>query len=87
MISDPRHIHISDSVTNEAGQLQQDCVPPGQGNFDFSPLLQALLKQGADYSAIVELYSNSFHCVEELTKSCDFVQHMINKVEKMQRHS
>ena len=82
-----RHIHISDSVTNEAGQLQQDCVPPGQGNFDFSPLLQALLKQGADYSAIVELYSNSFHCVEELTKSCDFVQHMINKVEKMQRHS
>lgn len=71
-----RHVHISDS------NAQRDCLPPGKGNCDLPQLLRALHEKGAEFSAIVELYSNSFDSLDELKESCDFVQRILDDVKK-----
>ena len=71
-----RHIHLSDS----SAARQQDCLPPGKGDWDMEGFFRRLLAAGADCSVVVELYSNSFEQVEELTQACEFTQRMLERV-------
>lgn len=76
-----RHVHLSDSLIQD-GSIIKDCLPPGRGNFDFRTFFYALVKKGADPSVIIELYSNSFKTMDELTGSWHFVQRELEVVER-----
>lgn len=71
-----KHIHISDSTA------ELDCLPPGKGTFDIRELFSSLKRRGADPDAVVELYSNSFEQVEELVASRNFIQMIMDDVNK-----
>lgn len=48
------HVHVSDHGT------RGDCLPPGEGDFDFRRLIRELDKSGYRGAYIIELYSNGF---------------------------
>ena len=76
-----RHVHLSDSLSY-GSVLEKDCLPPGKGNYDFERLFCSLRARGADPSMVIELYSNSFKTVLDLTLSCDFIQEKLHFVER-----
>lgn len=60
-----RHIHISDSAGKE-----DDCLPPGQGDFEFAALIADLEAMGYKGDLIIEVYRDNF------TQSVDLVAAM-----------
>lgn len=58
-----RHVHISDY---SAGM---DCIPPGQGNFDFPEFFSAMKSINYDGAYIIELYEHSYKNENEITES------------------
>jgi len=66
------HIHISDCCD------EQDCMPPGEGNFDFVRLLAEMkaLKYQGDY--IIELYRHNFGDDSQIVKSMQYMEHLEN---------
>ena len=68
-----RHIHISDTAAN--GQ----CVLPGYGCYDFRPLIQYLRKIHYSGSLILEVYRFSFQEINDLLKSCHFLDALIHE--------
>lgn len=57
------HLHLSDSRPGN------DCLLPGAGEMDFTPLFEALKRFGYDGAFITEVYRDSFDCVDELATS------------------
>lgn len=60
------HVHLSDFK----GAL--DCLPPGEGEFDFSKLFRALSDRERSY--IIELYSRNFESDSQLVKAMEFLK-------------
>lgn len=65
------HIHISD----HAGVL--DCLPPGEGGFDFKSLITQM--NAAEYKGdyIIELYSHNFKDDNQIINAKCYVEHML----------
>ena len=57
------HVHISDNAPG------RDCLPPGQGSFDFPRLFAQLRELSYRGAVILELYRNNFKDPEELVRS------------------
>ena len=62
------HLHVSDGTDTE------DCLPPGEGAFDFPRLKAALDKLGYDRVMMIELYRKNFQRDEQLTKAKRFLE-------------
>lgn len=61
------HLHISD------GSPKSDCLPAGQGCFDFKRLMQELCAVGYSGAYIVELYRENYDTFVRLRESVDFL--------------
>lgn len=59
------HCHISD------GSDKQDCLPVGEGCFDFARLIRELSDTGYDGAYIIELYRNNYGGFDTLRESAD----------------
>ncbi len=59
------HCHISD------GSDKQDCLPVGEGCFDFVRLVRELSDTGYDGAYIIELYRNNYGGFDTLRESAD----------------
>lgn len=59
------HCHISD------GSDKQDCLPVGEGCFDFARLIRELSETGYDGAYIIELYRNNYGGFDTLRESAD----------------
>lgn len=61
------NVHLCDAVLGHDGRIGLRL--PGFGAFDFVALKNALARQGADYRAIIEVYSDMYGNTEELYDS------------------
>jgi len=61
-------VHISDH--NE----ECDCLPPGEGDFNFNNFIKSLSDKGYKGDYIIELYNNSFSCDEQLLASKKYIE-------------
>ncbi len=61
-------LHISDY------DKSRDCIPPGEGKYNFKKLFQQLKISGYDRSAIIELYSWSFETDDQIVNSIDYLE-------------
>lgn len=57
------HVHVSDH------NAACDCLPPGQGSFDYRRLFSLLQARLYDGSLIVELYRHNFTDITDLTRA------------------
>ncbi len=66
------HLHVSDSTA------EHDCLPPGEGTFDFRRLKTTL--DALDYSGalMIELYRRNFHSDRQLTEAQRFLNEIWN---------
>lgn len=62
------HVHLSDSKD------EFDCLPPGEGSFDFRRLFGELSRKGYNGNYIIELYSNNFSHDEQIVKAKKFLE-------------
>ncbi|MEG0804177.1 MAG: sugar phosphate isomerase/epimerase [Pygmaiobacter sp.] len=65
------HVHVSDHTP------QQDCLPPGAGELDFTRFFRRLTSAGFDGDMIVELYRKNFESDARLSESIDFLSRYI----------
>lgn len=65
------HIHISDSNS------QYDCIPPGEGHFDFGRLFAEMDALGYNGDHIIELYRHSFESDAQITESRLYVERLM----------
>ena len=63
------HVHLSDNLLPE-----NDCVPPGRGNFDFSRLFKTLDDSGYKGDYVIEIYSRGYDVKKELALSKEFFE-------------
>ncbi len=68
------HVHISDSNN------QHDCIPPGEGTFDFARLLAEMNVLGYTGDYIIELYRHSFESDSQITASRIFMERLKDSV-------
>lgn len=68
------HIHISDS------NKQHDCIPPGEGSFDFARLLADMNALGYTGDYIIELYRHSFESDSQITASRVFMEGLMSSI-------
>ncbi len=67
------HIHVSD--LND----KFDCLPPGEGVFDFNRLISKVKNMNGDVDLIIELYKKSFETDSQIIKSVDYLNSIISK--------
>ena len=65
-------VHISDFNN------KKDCIPPGEGEYDFGKLFSSLKKHSYDKSAIIELYNWGYDDESQIVRAKRFLE----KVEK-----
>lgn len=63
-------VHVSDY------NKKLDCIPPGEGEYDFKRLFSALKEHGYDRSAVIELYNWSFCDDKQVEKSRIFLENL-----------
>ncbi|MBQ8783917.1 MAG: sugar phosphate isomerase/epimerase [Clostridia bacterium] len=61
-------LHISDY------DKSRDCIPPGEGKYDFKKLFSSLKENGYDRSALIELYSWSWESTAQIEKSVEYLE-------------
>ncbi|MEG1244479.1 MAG: sugar phosphate isomerase/epimerase, partial [Oscillospiraceae bacterium] len=61
-------VHISDH--ND----EFDCLPPGEGNFNFADFIHFLTDKGYNGDYIIELYNHSFSNYNQLLDSKEYIQ-------------
>lgn len=66
-----KHIHISDSSS------EKDCLPVGEGSFDFGRLVRALGEVGYNGALMLELYRDNYNEYSELYKSMKKLEKII----------
>ncbi len=64
-------VHISDHNS------ENDCLPPGQGDFDFANFIKSLDDKGYKGDYIIELYKDSFLNDEQLIASRKYIENLI----------
>ncbi len=62
------HIHISDYHSG------CDCVPPGEGVFDFKSFFQTAREKGYNGDYVIELYRSGFEDIGQLVKSFNSIK-------------
>lgn len=62
------HVHVSDHLPGK------DCLPPGEGAFDFAALSQLLRKGGYQGGFVMELYAGNFQDDEQLLRARAFLE-------------
>jgi sugar phosphate isomerase/epimerase len=67
-------VHLSD--IREDGKM---CLP-GRGVFDFEELIKRLRNAGCQAPLLIEAYKDDYNDVEELQKSCEFLQEILYKI-------
>lgn len=67
-----RHVHISDHT------IAQDCLPPGEGQMDYSVFFRRLRQLGFDNTVIIELYRQNFKDARQLAQSVRYLQKWTN---------
>jgi sugar phosphate isomerase/epimerase len=72
------HLHLSDALSAKDGQSACDCLPIGQGEFDFAELFCELETVGFYGGAVVELYRENY---SEYSQLADCVN-ILNKISK-----
>lgn len=70
------HCHLSDA------NAQRDCLPIGEGEFDFTLFAKKLLELGFDGAFIVELYRENYGDFNELKQSVDVLSEIVDKLTK-----
>ncbi len=65
------HVHLSDHRPAE------DCLPPGQGDFDFSQLFDRLNGRAADLFGMIELYRQNYSSLEDLQCSYGYLNGLL----------
>ena len=65
------HCHCSD------GNADRDCMPIGEGEFDFPELARRLAAVGYDGAYIVELYRRDYDEFQELKQSADRLEELV----------
>lgn len=68
------HLHISD------GSGDRDCLPAGQGDFDFRRLMLEMSQLGYNGAYIVELYRENYDVFERLSESVDFLNEIYSSI-------
>ncbi len=63
-------LHISDYDS------RLDCIPPGEGKYDFKKLFDRLKRKGYDKSAIIELYTWSYKSPQDIEKSLEYLKNL-----------
>ena len=63
-----KHVHISDYRT------ENDCVPPGQGKFDFPEFFRTMRGIGYEGAYMIEVYQHSYQDESEIIESYRKVQ-------------
>ncbi|MBQ8228507.1 MAG: sugar phosphate isomerase/epimerase [Clostridia bacterium] len=61
-------LHISDY------DKSKDCIPPGEGKYDFKKLFEALKNNEYDKSALIELYAWSWENTSQIEKSVEYLE-------------
>lgn len=67
---DTVQLHISDY------DISKDCIPPGEGKYDFKKLFDTLKNSGYNESAIIELYKWSFETPDQIVKSLNYLENL-----------
>lgn len=62
------HIHVSD------GSQARDCLPPGEGSFDFARLFRVMAACAYRGDYIIELYSDGYASEKQITDSLAFLK-------------
>lgn len=62
------HIHISDYRSG------RDCIPPGEGDFDFKKFFETMRGKGYNGDYVIELYRSGFKDVNQLAKSFESIK-------------
>lgn len=70
---DVRQVHISDCDS------KHDCIPPGEGTFDFGGLFEGLEKLGYQGDLIIELYRDGFKSEAQLERSLQYMQGLLKQ--------
>lgn len=65
------NVHISDSAEGK------DCLPLGQGVFDFAVLIRYLKAKRYEGGLILELYRNNYHNCNDLSKSIKLLNDLL----------
>ena len=63
------HLHLSDHLTGEQPNRENDCLPIEKGNFDFPRLFKKLEDLGFHGYGMIELYRHNYGGYEELYDS------------------
>ena len=68
------HLHLSDSVPGK------DCLPPGEGSFDFHQYFSILKEKGYSGDGVIELYHNSYESYQQIFASREYLQKKADQV-------
>lgn len=68
------HCHLSDA------NADKDCLPIGEGDFDFALFSEKMLALGFDGAFIVELYRDNYGEFTELRRSVDALSEIVDKL-------
>ncbi|MDD6275730.1 MAG: sugar phosphate isomerase/epimerase [Clostridia bacterium] len=66
-------VHISDFLPG------RDCIPPGEGEYDFGRLFGALKSGGYNSSVVVELYRSGFSSFSQIERSVMYLNRVLDK--------
>ena len=67
-------LHLSDSIPGK------DCLPPGEGSFDFHQYFSILKEKGYSGDGVIELYHNSYEFSQQLFDSREYLQNIVDQV-------
>lgn len=62
------HVHVSDH------DRERDCLPPGQGTFDYRRLISLLRERGYEGALILELYRANFTDEQDLMQAARYLE-------------
>lgn len=72
-----RHVHLSDNTDS------QDCLIPGQGNFNISKLFKKLKAQDYDGAVLIEVYRQNYIENRELFDGLEFIKQFAKTEEQI----
>ena len=70
-IDDIVHIHISDHCQNK------DCMPPGDGDFDFKKMFLTMDNNEYNGNYMIEIYHDDYDVSTELAKSKTYIESLV----------
>lgn len=74
------HLHLSDYSPT------CDCLPPGEGMFDFARLWKCLRANERNITSVIELYHNNFAHPQQLKQGAVTIDHIAKTISKEELH-